>query len=315
MGRVRVAPGRAVVKTLALGFLGASEFSEFEPGASGKYRTDIKDRIPPTGGPDKQWIREEARLANPVKRLVVRADDFGMCHAVNTGTLKGFKEGIVTQTSMMAPCPWFPEAAAIVRQSRIPAGLHMTLTCEWDFLRWRPLTDGPSLAGEDGTMYRTVEEVRRGVTRDDAVRELLAQARRASLEGVHLGYLDWHMGDGAHEAYAEVSATLGLPMATPGQAASFPFTSRAELSARNADEKKSWMLDYVRDLPDGTHLLICHLATAGPEIASMTGPDSVPYRWAEEYRKSDLEVITDPDVREAIARSGIELTSIQALTA
>lgn len=260
-------------------------------------------------------IGEADRVADSAKRLVVRADDLGMCHAVNVGTLKGFEEGIVTQTSMMAPCPWFPEAAALVRTTRIPAGLHMTLTCEWDFLRWRPLTDGSSLVGSDGTFYRTIEEAHRSVTHDDAVAELLAQARRAAFEGVSLSYLDCHMGEAAPAAYARVSETLDLPMVNQGYPTSFPFTSRAELSPRDADGKKAWMLAYLRDLPAGVHLLVCHLAIPGPEIASMTSPDSIPYRWAEEYRKSDLEVITDPEVADAVRHYGIELTSVESLRA
>ena len=46
-------------------------------------------------------------------RLVVRGDDFGMCHAVNEGISRAFTEGIVTTSSMMAPCPWFGEAVKI----------------------------------------------------------------------------------------------------------------------------------------------------------------------------------------------------------
>ena len=79
------------------------------------------------------------------KRLIVQADDFGMCHAVNQGIAQSFQSGILTQASAMAPCPWIPEAAALAKQLKIPIGAHGTLTCEWDHLRWRPLTPGASL--------------------------------------------------------------------------------------------------------------------------------------------------------------------------
>ena len=41
-------------------------------------------------------------------RLIVRVDDFGMCHAVNLGIETAFRYGIASQTSIMAACPWFP---------------------------------------------------------------------------------------------------------------------------------------------------------------------------------------------------------------
>ena len=56
----------------------------------------------------------------------------------------------------MVPCPWFWEAADLAKEHRIPLGIHSTLTCEWDGLRWAPITGGPTLRGDDGTCVRTV---------------------------------------------------------------------------------------------------------------------------------------------------------------
>ncbi len=258
--------------------------------------------------------RTEVDEANG-KRLIVRVDDFGMCHAVNEGIAEAFERGIATQTSLMAPCPWLTEATALARRMSLPVGLHMTLTCEWDFLRWTPLTAGPSLRSADGTFYRTVEDARRHSERDEAVAELLAQAQRVASEGLELGYLDVHMGDVAHDACAIVAERLGLPLVPQGFERSFPLTSLDGLSDRDGAGKKAWLLDYLARLTPGTHLLVCHPAVAGPELSSITGPDSIPYRWAEEYRRSDLAVLTDPEVREAVERLGIELTSVAALSA
>jgi chitin disaccharide deacetylase len=79
-------------------------------------------------------------------RLIVRGDDFGMCHAVNQGIKRAYTEGIVTMSSTMAPCPWFREAAEIAKETGIPLGAHQTLTCEWDYFRWRPLSLGGRLS-------------------------------------------------------------------------------------------------------------------------------------------------------------------------
>ena len=84
-------------------------------------------------------------------RLVVQGDDLGMCRAVNEGIALAHAEGILTQASVMAPTPWFAEGAAMARRQGLPVGLHVTLTCEWEYLRWGPLTPGPSLRGDDGT--------------------------------------------------------------------------------------------------------------------------------------------------------------------
>lgn len=242
-------------------------------------------------------------------RLIVQGDDFGMCHAVDVGTMRAFHDGILTQTSTMAACPWFTEAAALARESGIPLGVHQTLTCEWDYLRWRPLTEGASLAGPDGTFFRTVEEARSSVTHEDAVRELSAQAARFGAEGLTFGYLDVHMGFVAPDAYGEVSASVGRPFIY-GPVESRRFASIEGLSQRGSAEKKSWMLDYLAGLTPGVHLLVTHCAVGGPEIASLTAPGTETFRWAEEYRIADLQIVTDPEIRQAVLDRGIELVSV-----
>jgi chitin disaccharide deacetylase len=243
-------------------------------------------------------------------RLIVRGDDFGMCHSVNEGIVKAFTEGILTQVSTMVPCPWFTEAAALARSHGIPLGIHQTLTCEWDFLRWRPMTSGPSLSGPDGTFYRSVEEARDAIVHEEAVAELLAQASQFTAEGLTIDYLDMHMGPVAPKAYAEVADKLGELFLYSDVAKSRGLTSVRGLSERDTSGKKEWLLNYLVTLEPGLHVLVTHPALAGPEIASMTGPESVPYRWAEEYRIADLELLTDPDVAALIRERGIELTSV-----
>ena len=244
-------------------------------------------------------------------RLIVQGDDFGMCHAVNVGTIQAFREGILTQASTMAACPWFTEAAALARGSGIPLGVHQTLTCEWDFLRWRPLTDGPSLVGDDGTFLRTVDAARASITYDDSVRELSAQVAKFAAEGLSIDYLDVHMGQSAQEsAYDEVSQAAGKPFIY-GPVESQRFASIVTLSDREADGKKAWMLDHIAGLTPGVHLLVTHCAAAHPELAAMTSPGTYTYRWAEEYRLSDQEIVTDPEIRKAIEERGIELVSMR----
>ncbi|HVX43824.1 MAG TPA: ChbG/HpnK family deacetylase [Mycobacteriales bacterium] len=243
-------------------------------------------------------------------RLVVQGDDFGMCHAVNEGTMIGFRDGILTQTSTMSSCPWFTEAAMLAQESGISLGVHQTLTCEWDFLRWQPLTDGASLVGSDGTFLRTVAEARESLTHEDAVRELTAQAEKFAACGVAFDYLDIHMGESAPQAYAEVSSAFGKPYIY-GPIESRRFASIEGLSQRDTAGKKSWMLDYLAGLTPGVHLLVSHCAVGGPELASLHRPGSETFRWAEEYRVADLQVVTDPEVRAAIDARGIELVPVR----
>lgn len=249
-------------------------------------------------------------------RLVVRGDDFGMCHAVNAGIRQAFTAGIVTTVSTMAPCPWFTEAAEIARELGIPLGAHQTLTCEWDYFRWRPITDGPSLTRPDATFWPTIELTREHAEHGDVVRELLAQVERFRSAGLALDYLDSHMQCILPAENAEVSERTGVPFLYSDQMRRRGLDTITELSPREAAGKKEWLVSFLRTLVPGTHMLVCHPGEQGPELESLTGPDSEPWPWAAQYRYSDLKVVTDPEIKALISELGIRLCSLsQALDA
>jgi hypothetical protein len=76
--------------------------------------------------------------------------------------------------------------------------------------------------------------------------------------------------------------------------------------------KRAWLLEYLDKLTPGVHLLVTHCAAAEPELGALHKPGSYTYRWAEEYRLSDQELVTDPEIRKAIEERGIELTTVRA---
>jgi hypothetical protein len=163
---------------------------------------------------------------------------------------------------------------------------------------------------QDGTFFRTVAEARASVTHADAVRELSAQAAKFAAEGVTFDYLDVHMGQTAPEAYDEVSNAVGKPFIY-GPVESQRFGSIETLSDRDAAAKKPWLLEHIAGLTPGVHLLVTHCAVAEPELGALHAPGNETYRWAEEYRLSDQDLVTDPEIRKAIEERGIELVSMR----
>ena len=85
-------------------------------------------------------VVEESSLATHELKLVIRGDDFGMCHSVNLAFRAAMQRGVLTNASLMVPPPWFEEAAVIARsQSQCSIGVHLTLTAEWGLYRWKPV--------------------------------------------------------------------------------------------------------------------------------------------------------------------------------
>jgi chitin disaccharide deacetylase len=253
------------------------------------------------------------RMSEGAVQLVVQGDDFGMCHAVNSGIVRAFVDGIVQQSSVMVPCPWFAEAAHLALSHALPVGMHQTLTAEWDYLRWRPLTAGPTLARSiDGTFRKTVQSVIDKVTDDDATTELLAQAARAADAGLTLTYLDVHMGMSKPAAYDAVVAKTGARFLYPGLESSFPFTSIFQMSPFPPDVKREKLVDRIECIAGepGVHLIVAHPAVASEELRSIAAAGAANAVWAEPYRVSDLELLCDPGVRARIDDLGIRLTPV-----
>lgn len=249
-------------------------------------------------------------------RLVVQADDLGMCRAVNDGIELAIVDGIVTQTSVMAPAPWFVEGADVARRTGVVTGLHATFTCEWDALRWAPLSTGPSLRLDDGTMPRTVDDAAERIDAAEGLAELRLQARRAQECGLDLAYVDPHMGISVTSAYAALCADLGVRFIYPGVEPHHTFDSVYVLSmasTKDLSARTGRFVEWLERLGGGVHFVLTHPGTAGEELRALCPPDSPNAMWAETWRVADLAALTDPAVRATIDRRHIQLTTVADL--
>src|SRR5205085_7538505 len=73
------------------------------------------------------------RLGYPsdARLLIINADDFGMCYAINDAILRSLKDGVVCSTSVMVPCPWALHAMHLLAENPdIPFGIHLTVICD-----------------------------------------------------------------------------------------------------------------------------------------------------------------------------------------
>ena len=63
-----------------------------------------------------------------MRKLIICADDFGMSEGVNEGILLTYKADAVTDTSLLVNGPAFLDAVKIIKQNKIPVGLHVNIT-------------------------------------------------------------------------------------------------------------------------------------------------------------------------------------------
>lgn len=153
-------------------------------------------------------------------RIVIHADDVGMCHGANRAFIELSHHGTITSGSVMVPCPWFSEIAELAAaDDRLDLGVHLTLNAEKAHYRWSPISSlGPSsgLVDPDGYQWRTVTEVRTHAHPDAVEVEWRAQVDKALAAGIDVSHLDAHMGSALapewSARYVEVGADYGIPV-------------------------------------------------------------------------------------------------------
>ena len=159
--------------------------------------------------------------------LILHVDDAGMSFDSNEGAENALTKGSSTSVSVMMPCPWVPGFVHFLKSHpQIDAGLHLTLTSEWNEYRWGPLSgkkNAPGLVDSDGYLWHTVEDVVKHASADEVDMEMTAQLEKARSMGFEPTHLDTHMGTvyGSPEflmRYVKLGIKNKIPVMVPGGA-------------------------------------------------------------------------------------------------
>lgn len=147
-----------------------------------------------------------------MKRLVVTADDFGLCLEVNEAVEQAHREGILTAASLMVSAPAATDA--ITRAKRLPSlrvGLHLVMVEAWPTL---PPAVLPNLVGPDGLIRSDMGQLGLDLAlKPDARRQLAAEitaqfdAYRAT--GLPLDHVNAHKHFHVHPLIAGMVLGIG----------------------------------------------------------------------------------------------------------
>ena len=253
-------------------------------------------------------------------RLLIRGDDIGSTHGANLGCIQSYKEGIMRSTEIMVPCPWFPEAVKMLKETPgLDVGVHITLTSEWENIKWGPLTHAPSLTDEDGYFYpqiwpsdrfpedRTIKGAHWKLEEIEA--EMRAQIELALKYIPQVSHLSCHMGctmiDKQVAGLFENLAKEYKLDINPGNynVKAVP----AKIRGESTEERVAAFIEGLKKLKPGeTYLFVEHPAVAGNEMEAV-GHDG--YYTVNSDRQMVLEMFTSPEIKQTIQELGIELIS------
>jgi predicted glycoside hydrolase/deacetylase ChbG (UPF0249 family) len=266
-----------------------------------------------------------ARLDNADgNRLIVHADDFGLCASVNRATIAALESGSITSASLMAPCEYFePAVDYAARHPEMDIGLHLTVTSEWPAKRWGPVADMGkvrSLIDEDGCFYADADVLSARARPEEVYTELRAQIEKVLAAGLKPTHVDTHMfalfyNDALYSVYRQVAREQGLAFLVPSGPSFSQRTVRREemlvhalLTAHPEIPAMEWTRAYVRSVSAqhaGVTQINVHLGFDDSELRDIAGGDT---SWGAAWRQRDLEAVESREFRRAVRSDGVVLT-------
>lgn len=281
---------------------------------------------------------------SPTDRVVIlHADDIGSSH----GTVAAYDDllaaGIMSSAATMAPCPWFPAAAACCRQHhddpRVDMGVHLTLNSEWSAYRWGPISTRDPASGlmdDEGYFHRREPGVQTQADLGAVERELRAQIDRALAGGIDVTHLDTHMLTLLHPRLLPIYLRLGqeyrLPTFLPrwdrhlwrrwgfsldnadevvqqvqaAGAAGLPMVDHFDVMSLGPYENRlDEAVERLAQAPPGLTYFLFHPAIDTPDLRAFA-PD-----WRS--RVADYELFTSDAWRQAVQEAGVQVIGWRAI--
>lgn len=247
----------------------------------------------------------------------------GFSHSGNEALIKCFKEGIESSIEIIAPSPWFPEAVKMLEENPgIDVGIHLAITSEWDNVKWRPLTDCPSLRDADGYFFpmiypnknypgRAILENKWQIA--DIEKEFRAQIELALKKVPRISHLSSHMGcSGISPEVKELTRKLAKEYKIPVDPELKDVTGISYDGAKKTSEEKiqSFLKMLTKLEPDKTYLFVDHPGLDNEELRAI---HHVGYENVAADRQGVTDALTNEKVKALIKERKIQLIGYRDL--
>jgi len=267
-------------------------------------------------------------LGYPVdaRLLIINADDFGMCHAINEAIFRALKKGVLRSTTLMVPCPWALHAMHFLADHpEIPFGVHLTVISDWVDYRWGPVTSRekvPSLIDKAGYFYNFehMPEFLAQVRLDQLEMEFRAQIEAVLAAGLKPTHLDWHslrIGGRADifDVMLRLAREYGLALRVAGrswiekvQSQGFPTNDYDFLDSYLLDpvDKSARYDQMLRELPAGLSEWAVHPGLDNAELLAIESD-------GKHVRQTDFDFLMSQEAKDIVKEEGIILLDYRAL--
>ena len=270
-------------------------------------------------------------MAAKAQELVIRIDDMGALHSVNVASIDTYQNGIAKSAEVLVVGSWFPEAVKMLKENPgLDVGVHLAITSEWENVKWRPLTDCPSLVDENGYFYpmmgpnpaypgQSIMEQMENFKIDEIEKEFRAQIELALKNIPNVTHISGHMFSTAFNPEVtalvqRLSEEYGLPSIDRAEAFrqyNFVYVGYEGPKATFEEKVESFIksLDLMEE--GKRYMFVDHPAYNDSEMQTVM---HVGYEDVAIDRQGVTDLLKSEKIRAAIEERGIKLIDIQTLT-
>jgi chitin disaccharide deacetylase len=287
-----------------------------------------------------------------VRRLIVNADDFGLTQGVNRAIVEAHSHGVVTSATLMANGQAFDDASQrATSTSRLSVGCHVVLVDGSPVLGGKQTPTLSNGKFDNRRFYESLSgfalRVATGsIDADEIEAEAAAQIRKLQAAGIVVSHLDTHKHTHIFPAVLRpllrAARACGVPAVRNPfgpvhvsmvakrprlwkQFAKVTVLSRLGKTFRRSVTSAGMLTpdgtvgivstgamdarlfeSIVNSLPEGTWELVCHPGYNDAELGRIRTR-------LRESRAEELRLLTSPEAREILTRSGVQLISYREL--
>jgi chitin disaccharide deacetylase len=284
-----------------------------------------------TSTPAAPTLAERLGYKATDKLLIINVDDAANFHSINLAVFQGMEKGIVTTSTVMVPCAWFPEVALYQKANpEADFGVHLTHRDELHGpYRWAPVAgrkEVPGLYDPEGFFWATPAQILAHSNPQEAEIEGRAQIQKALAAGMDISHIDTHCGFlGVNAEYFAVYVKLAreydLPIRFAGGVEASGKNERGNMQALLTDNgilhtdyiinpkltaeesaRDCWKRLLLALKPGVTEAYVHACVSTDESQAALKDAKAVPLK----MRVADFEAITnDPEIRKILDDQGI----------
>ncbi len=275
-------------------------------------------------------LAEKLGYTADAKLLIIHADDLGVAHSENSGSILAMKSGMVNSASIMMPCPWVSEIAEYSKNNpKADFGLHLTLTSEWEIMKWGPVASKnkvKSLLNDKGFFYAGCEDFEKNASIEEVEIELRTQIEQAFKMGIKPTHIDTHMGCLIYsQELVNLYLKLGKEYKIPAMIDKTYFQSASQ-KTKDLIENKSLIIEKIytampadfesgmanyyekvlTNLTAGVQVLLIHTAFNNAEMQALAINHP---NWGAKWRQDDFDFFTSTKCQKIIKEENIKLVT------